>query len=296
MRKALILLAPLSLAALAACSSESQGEAGAFEGASSEIASDAAGEAREAPAPASSELAALGNRASLPLALPKMAYTFDLGFRLAAEDVAPLQQEHADMCEALGPANCQIVQMSSTGEIGKDVRGELQLAVAAERARGFAKVLSGAAREFDAEAFRSDIRGEELSKSIVDTEAHLRSRIALRDRLLQVLETRRGKVEELVEAERSVAEVNAEIDAARSWLAEQRGRVAFSRMTITYETAAPGGAFLGPIEDAIGSVGSIFGVLIAGLILFAAVVGPLLAGAFGIRHLVRRLNRQPSEA
>src|SRR5690606_19727582 len=130
----------------------------------------------------------------------------------------------------------------------------------------------------------------------VDTEAHLRSRIALRDRLLQVLETRRGKVEELVEAERSVAEVNAEIDAARSWLAEQRGRVAFSRMTITYETATPGGAFLGPIEDAIGSLGSIFGVLIAGLILFAAVVGPLLAGAFGIRHLVRRLNRQPSEA
>jgi len=293
MRKTLFLLAPVSLAVLAACS-EAESDPGIIEGSSIEVASDGSVEA--AASPASGELDALGDRPGIPVSLPKMAYRFDLGFRLAAENVAPLQQEHADMCEALGPMNCQIVQMRSTGEIGEDVRGELQLAVAADRARGFAKVLTGAAREFDAEAFRSNIHGEELSKSIVDTEARLRSRIALRDRLLEVLETRQGKLEDLVEAERSVAAVNEDIDAARSWLAQQRGRVAFSRMAITYETAMPGGAFLKPIEGAVGSLGSIFGAIVAGLILLIAIGGPLLAAALGIRHLGRRLNGAPSEA
>ncbi len=303
MRKALFLLAPVSLLAVAACSEADDEAAGPFGDppSQSEVAADAAvgeeGSTATAPAPSSNpELAALADRPDISLTLPKMAYAFDLGFRLAGEDVVELQQEHADMCEALGPTKCQIVQMTSSGEIGEDVTGELQLAVAADKARGFAKILSGAAKEAGAEAFRASIQGEELSKSIVDTEARLRSRIALRDRLQQVLETRRGKVEELVEAERGVAAVNEEIDAAQSWLREQKGRVAMSRMTITYETANPGGAFLAPIESAVGSLGSIFGVIIAMLIVLGAIVVPLLLGVLGIRHVTRRMNRQPSEA
>jgi hypothetical protein len=297
MRKALFLLAPVSLFALSACSREANPEAESpFAGTSAGTAADTAAVAEEAAPASDGELASLGSRPAIPLALPRMAYAFDLGFRLAGEDIVPLQQEHADMCEALGPTSCQIVQMTSSGEIGEDIRGELQLAVAADRARGFAKGLTGAASEAGAEAFRANIHGEELSRSIVDTEARLRSRIALRDRLLEVLETRRGKVEELVEAERSVAAVNEEIDAARSWLAEQNGRVAFSRMTVTYETATPGGTFLNPIEGAIGSLGSIFGILIAVLIVLGAILGPLLAGVFGIRALQRRSRREAVEA
>jgi hypothetical protein len=298
MRKALFLLAPVSLLALAACGRESDQDVSETLGdLSASTSADRSIAAEEAAAPSTGgDLAALGGRPGIPLALPKMAYAFDLGFRLAGEDIVPLQQEHADMCEALGPMNCQIVQMSSSGEIGEDIRGELQLAVAAERARGFAKVLSGAASESGAEAFRANIQGEELSKSIVDTEARIRSRVELRDRLLEVLRTRSGKVEELVEAERSVAAVNEEIDAARSWLAEQKGRVAFSRMTITYEMATPGGSFLKPIEGALGSLGSIFGVIVAGIIVFGAILVPLFAGALGIRHVARRMNREPSEA
>src|SRR6478752_1506878 len=301
MHKALILLAPVSLLAFTACSSQADHEASApFGEPPARAATDtvltnggASSGAKASSEPFAGELAALSARSDIPLALSKVAYSFDLGFRLASEDIVPLQQEHADMCEALGPSNCQIVQLSSSGEIDEAVRGELQLAVTADKARGFAKVLSGAATQAGAEAFRANIQGEELSKGIVDTEARLRSRIALRDRLLEVLDTRRGKVEELVEAERSVAAVNEEIDAARSWLAEQKGRVAFSRMTITYETATPGGSFLKPIE---GAVGSLFGVLIAMLIVLGAIVGPLLAGILGIRHLTRRMNRQASEA
>src|SRR5687768_11257369 len=101
MRKALILFAPVSLFALASCGNEAENEA-PFGEPAAEIAADAAVSEEAAAVPsADGELAALGSRPEIPLTLPKMAYTFDLGFRLAAEDVVPLQQEHADMCESL---------------------------------------------------------------------------------------------------------------------------------------------------------------------------------------------------
>ena len=281
-------LAPLGLVLLAACSAGSDDEATGVA---------AAENATESAAPNVSQVgtgaAALGDRPDLPVSLPKMAYVFDYGFRLAAADIAPLQQEHADMCEALGPYQCQIVSLTRTGE-EDDVVGELQLAVASDKARGFAGQLAAAAESDGAEFFRADIRGEDLSKSIVDTEARLRTRIALRDRLLEVLRTRKGSVQELVDAERGVAQVNEEIDQAQSWLAEQKGRVAFSRMTLTYESANPGGSFLAPIRGAVGSLGTILGNLVAVAIVLGAIGLPVLAGVFGARRLRRRFGWTPA--
>ncbi len=283
MRNTLKLLAPISLLALAACSAKE-----------SQYASEEAADAAAGPAvasseesPAGAEPSAIDEQPQIQLSLPKMAYVFDYGFRLAADGIAPLQRKHADMCEALGPGQCQIVSLTRTGE-EDDVTGQLQLAVASDRARGFAELLSAAAERDGAEGFRTDIQGEDTAKSLVDTEARVRSKIALRDRLMEVVETRKGKVEELVEAERGVAAVNEEIDQAQSWLRETRGRVAYSRMNLTYETANPGGSFLDPIEGALGSLGAIFGVIVAALIFMAAVAGPLVLGVLGIRWLGRR--------
>jgi hypothetical protein len=296
MRNSLKLLAPISLIVLAACSEageETAGEADYQTAAQPEAAvapADAAEETVAEAAPVESSGFTLPDRPDIPVTLPKMAYAFDYGFRLAGKAIAPLQQQHADMCEAQGPYTCRIVSLSRTGEEEDELRGELQLAVASDKARGFGALLSAAAAQADAEEFRANIQGEDLSKSIVDTEARVRSRIVLRDRLMEVLRTRRGKVEELVEAERQVAAVNEEIDQAQSWLKEQQGRVTFSRMTLTYESATPGGSFLRPVEGALGSLGGIFGMLAALLIVLGALAVPVLAGVFGVRALRRRIG------
>ena len=230
---------------------------------------------------ASSESAgALGSeiatRPDIPVNLPKMAYVYDYGFRLPGQDIAALQQKHADACEAMGPHSCQIVAMSHSGEDGDYVTGRLELAVVSKEARGFGTKLGGMAQDAGGEQVVANITGEDLSKSIVDTEARLASRIVLRDRLLEVLKTRRGTVAELVEAERSVARVNEEIDQARSWLAEMRGRVAFSRVNIDYESGSPtSGSFADPIRGAWNSLGAIFGNLIAFLLVLGALAMPV---------------------
>ena len=171
--------------------------------------------------------------------------------------------------------------------------GDSNSAVIADQARSFGKMLGQQADAAGGEQVLGNIAGEDMSKGIVDTEARLRSRIALRERMMEVLQTRRGTVAELVEAERSVAQINEEIDQARSWLEEMRGRVAFSRMNIDYGSAAPvGGSFLDPVTGAIGSIGSISGYVLAMMIMLLAAGIPLGAGVIGVRWIMRRKGRQ----
>ncbi|QFT77151.1 DUF4349 domain-containing protein [Erythrobacter sp. THAF29] len=234
----------------------------------------------------------------IPVSMPQIAYRYALGFRLPADAIKPLQEKHADMCVARGPQMCRIISMRQADADGDYAYGSLQLAVAAEIAREFSNELEKSSGSVDGELVSSSIEGEDLSKQIVDTEARLRARTLLRDRLMEVLRTRRGSVKELVEAERGVAQVNQEIDQAQSWLNEMRGRVAFSQMAISYESGQrSAGGFAEPIRDAWNSLGSIFGSMIAFLILALATLGPLALLAFAGWKIWRgvRGNREGTE-
>ncbi len=242
-----------------------------------ESASDAEATAAAPPASAASALP------DIPVSMPKISYVYNYGFELPGSDIAALQKRHADLCEAQGPFNCRIVSMSHSGDTGEYANGNLQLAVAAPKARAFGEQLGTAAETAGAEQTSATIAGEDLSKQMVDTEARLKARTVLRDRLMEVLRTRRGKVSELVEAERSVARVNEEIDQARSWLEEMRTRVAFSRVDISYgSTTATSGNFIDPIKSAFGSVSTIAGTTIGGIIMLLSIVLPLGGAAYGL--------------
>ena len=260
-----------------------------------DVAEEAAMEAPAAPA----DMAAEGgdgesiSTPDIPAAAPKIAYVYSYGFRVARDEIAPLQERHADLCIKLGPLTCQVRSLQQNGAEDDYGYGELQLSVAADKAREFGRDLVVATEKAGGDQVSSSIEGEDLSKQIVDTEARLRSREVLRDRLMEVLRTRKGSVQELVEAERGVAQVNEEIDQARSWLQEMRGRVAYSRLTVTYqsESAGPGG-FFEPIRKAIGSIGPVAGNVIGGLILLLTIFVPIGLIGFGLWLLIKRLRRR----
>ncbi len=277
MRKPLI---PFTIAAIAltACS-QSESDQPTTDMAQAEVASPSSGTDAALP-PALDKI---------PASLPQLAYVYDYRWHMPAEGIGSLQRRHAALCEQQGPAICQITGMSKTGE-GDAIVGELQMAVATRQARAFGALLEDEALDAGAQQIAADIASEELSKQLVDTEARLQSRIALRDRLQDVLRNRKGKVEELIEAERSVAAVNEEIDQARSWLKEMEGRVAYSRVTVHYETGTPVTSdFLGPVTGALGALGSIFGYLVAILILVGSVAVPVATVWWGVRTLGRRM-------
>jgi hypothetical protein len=230
----------------------------------------------------------------IPVSAPKIAYVYDYGFRIAPAKIPEVQRKQADLCESKGPNICRILEMRQDGAEGDYASGTLSLAVSAPRARAFGSELSGLVGKADGKQVSSSITGEDLSKQIVDTEARLRARTLLRDRLMEVLASRNGKVSELVEAERSVAQVNEEIDQARSWLAEMQGRVAFSRINISYQSGAPSsGGFVAPIRAAMGNVGSILGTMIAFLIMAATVLVPLGLVGWALRFAIVKIRAMP---
>lgn len=228
-----------------------------------EAAADGAEAAAEAPESDGTSVPA----ADIKVSLPQIAYIYRHGYRLDADKIAPLQSAHADLCESKGPQNCRIINLSQSGGEGDYANASLEIEVAAAKARNFGVELSKLAESKGGKSVESSISGEDLSKQIVDTQARLRARIVLRDRLMEILKNRSGKVSELVAAERGVAEVNEEIDRAQSWLAEMKGRVAFSKMTINYNAGSPSsGGFMEPIRHALGSAASILGYTIAFII------------------------------
>lgn len=246
----------------------------------------AAAEGGAAPGPAPSAIA---------VSPQKIAYVYDFGYRLSGAVIPALQRQHADYCEKQGPQVCRIIEMRQSGDEGEYATGRLTLDVAAPRARAFGTELAKQADAAGGAEVSSAIAGEDLSKQIIDTEARLRARSLLRDRLMEVLATRKGSVAELVEAERGVAQVNEEIDAARSELAAMNGRVDYSRVNLSYNSGSPaGGGFLSPIRAVVGNLGTILGVVIAGLIAAFTVLAPLGLGFWAIRKGVRRLRRAES--
>ena len=292
------LLATAAMLGLASCSSGSENSAD-FE---MEMAQ---GEAMDAAAPA--EAVATRNQAAdaaeeitpgtsnsaseIPVSIPQIAYSYQYGFRLPASDIPKAQQTHVELCEKRGPRTCRVLNMENSGGEGDYATGMLHLEVAAKQARGFGGQLAEAVDDYGGSQIAASISGEDLSKQIVDTEARLRSRVLLSQRLTELLRTKSGSVKELVEAERAVTQVNEEIDQARSWLKEMRGRVAFSKIIVNYQSGAPGsGGFLRPIREAIGGIASILGTSIGGAItLFAVLLPWILVFALAI-YLRRRFK------
>jgi hypothetical protein len=306
--KAAFLITVSAALLLAGCSEAEKGqsrvealdvaEAPASSAAIAPPAAEAAAEGAEDAADASAGSASVEAGPIKVAAAPRIAYTYEFGYRLDADAIGTTQRAHADLCEKAGPMNCRIINLQASGGEGDYASARLELDVAAPKARAFAADLGKAVEASGGEETEASITGEDLSKQIVDTEARLRARVVLRDRLMEVLQSRRGTVAELVEAERGVAQVNEEIDQARSWLAEMQGRVDFSRMTIQYRSGSvSGGGFIAPIRDALNNTGELLGIMIGGLIMLFTALLPLGLIGWGIWRLVRWYRaRQPAKA
>lgn len=235
------------------------------------------------------------NENDIPVSQPQIAYSYEYGYRVSAGQISEVQKQHSSYCEKQGPSVCRVINLRRSGDEANYAYAMLHLEVAAPKARNFGTSLTDIVTDAGGYEASTAIEGEDLSKQIIDTEARLRSRELLSKRLTELLRTRNGTVEELVRAERAVTEVNEEIDKARSWLAEMRGRIAFSKVIVNYESNAPGaGSFTAPIRSAWNNVSSMLGSSIGALITILTVTLPwilLLSLSIYLRRRFKSSNR-----
>ncbi len=210
---------------------------------------------------------------SIAVSVPQIAYAYEYGFRLDGDRIAAAQDAHMALCDRMGPTRCRILDMRRQASGNGYSNGSLKLEVESQGARAFGTRLAQAVASAGGAQTDSNISAEDLSKKIVDTQARLRSRQLLATRLTELLQSRKGSVAELVEAERSVAAVQEEIDEAQSWLAEMRGRVAMSSIEIRYAGSDSSG-FLAPLRTSLHTMGEVAGASLAVLIQLIALALP----------------------
>jgi len=196
------------------------------------------------------------NTAAISVNVPQLAYSYILGYRLPGDAIADAQQAHLALCDRLGPARCQLVSMQRSSNEQGFANANLKLRIASGIAQSFSAQLGKAVSAVGGRAADTSVTADDVSKDVVDTDARIRQREILVTRLSDMLRNRQGRVSELVEAERSVAQAQEELDQAKGWLGELRGRIAFSDFTINYvpvASAAPPSprSFAGQLGDAV---------------------------------------------
>jgi hypothetical protein len=237
--------------------------------------------AAAAPAPAASPL---------PVTVPQLAYRYDYRITASPKGVRSLQAAHEAACSAAGPAQCQVVS-SAVDEMGEDrLRATLSFRATPGWLKSFRDRLDGQAAAAGGRVSEARVSSEDLSRQLVDTEAALRAKTMLRDRMEQLLATRPGKLSELVELEQSLAQVQGEIDATNSELTMMRARVAMSDVSIDYQSSgvlAPAGAW-SPVNNALGDVADILAGTLGFMIRVVAILAPWALLIGGVAWLFRK--------
>lgn len=226
--------------------------------------------------------------------VPQLAYSYAYTLETPTTEVAGLAARHEAACVQAGPQRCQVIG-SSTQTYGEDERmATLEIRAAPGWLAAFRSGLAEDAEAADGRIADSSTTSEDLTRALIDTEAHLRAKTALRDRLQTMLATRDGNLQTVLEVERELARVQGEIDSATSTLEVMRARVAMSRLTLTYQSRgvlAPDDA-TAPLSNALNSALGLFMMGLAAIVTVLAFALPFALAIAPIVWLVLRARKR----
>ena len=203
------------------------------------------GDAAAPAAAADAASSAKGAGAPAPAApLAQLAYDYAYTLSLPGKRIERLFDTHQQACEAAGPAVCQVVG-AALQKSGKAVlRAHLELRARPDWVSRFRAGLDGDAEAAGGQVESAGTTADDLSRAMVDNSAALKAKTGLRNRLEKDVETRSGKLSEAVEAEKTVAEVQGDIDTQRAELAAEKTQVATAKVTLDYVPSAETSAWL----------------------------------------------------
>ncbi|MBV9932415.1 MAG: hypothetical protein JO013_15930 [Alphaproteobacteria bacterium] len=228
MRKALV---PVLVLLAAGCSGRSDHDGGRDRGGGGGSAENSAS-ADAASAPAG----------IAPTAAPGVAFNYKYAFRLPAERISAVQEEHAQACEKLGLARCRITGMyyHLTGD--HDVEARLDFKLDPAIARAFGKEGIAAVAHADGRLVTSEISGtdagaviERVNRSQADQAEALRK--------IEAQLARPGLPgRERAELQNQAQQIREAMAAGKAEKSEKQESLARTPMTFAYESGdmAPG--------------------------------------------------------
>jgi hypothetical protein len=228
-----------------------------------------------------------------PAAAPGVAFDYRYSFRLEAERVAEMQQEHQRLCGRYGP-RCRITGMDYRAANEDDVEAMLSFLVDPAIAGQFGRESVRAVTAADGELTESQIEGTEIGTSIKANTGSLEELQAELERVEARLARRnlRWRERERLDGERQG--LRGQIAELRSVTAGQERQLATTPILFRYGSGnlAPGPARAATVGEAFErSTDNFLGGLNILIVIFVTLSPWLLAG-LAIWGLVRFLRRR----
>ena len=227
-------------------------------------------------------------------AAPGVAFNYRYAFRLPAQRIAAVQEEHAVACEKLGVDRCRITGMLYRLVNDRDIEAMLAF-----------KLDPAAAREFGKQGIASVVRSEGMLTESEITGEDAGSEIVAATRSVAQLEEELRKIEAqlarpgLPPAERAELQAQAErlresVRATRATRSERQESLAKTPVVFRYGSGelAPGFDDDSPIGDALRRAGdNVVGGVAVMIVLLITLVPCILLGALGL-WVVLRVRRR----
>lgn len=168
-----------------------------------------------------------------------IAYSWRLGLRLPVSEVEPMMTAHVEACRAAGTDTCIVTNSSLNNQSDDFVSGQLYVRARPDWIESFLAGIDEAAEAVRGEVSYRNQSAEDLTRTIIDTDARLTAQETLQRRLQDLLSRRDGELGDLLAIERELARVTGEVESIRSQLKALRLRVSMSELSVSYETKVP---------------------------------------------------------
>ena len=177
-----------------------------------------------------------------PTAAPGVAFNYKYAFRLPAERISQVQEEHAQACEKLGIARCRITGMyyHLTGD--HDVEARLDFKLDPAIARAFGKEGIAAVNHVDGRLVTSEISGTDAGSAIEKVNRSQGDQAEALKKIEAQLAKSGLSGRERAELQSQAQQIREAMAAGTAEKAEKQESLAKTPMTFAYESGdmAPG--------------------------------------------------------
>lgn len=269
-----------AFAALAACSQKSAPDASYAPEAVASNAVQSFDGASPAPPPQPAQDSAQGGIL--------LAYSYSVGVLAPKKMIPPMVAAHEKHCVDAGPSMCQVLGSSVNSWDDDRVSAFLNIRAEPQWLETFREELATDADGAGGKIASNTVSTEDLTQYITDTNARLEAKITLRERIRKLLETREGSLNDVLAAERALADVQGEIDSMTAQLEAAKARVAMSALSVSYESDPKTSAgFFKPLADAFGAFGRTSIASLGEAVDFVARIWPFFILALVVLWIVR---------
>lgn len=269
--KAYLVLLPTLL--IAACS---DGGGGTEETAANEAASIAyevpvAGDVREEAADAS-EMKAPGIPASIA---PNLAFEYRYAFKLPDAKIGAVQEEHAEACDVLGSARCQIIDYKYAQADENDVEAMLAFKLDPAIARKFGRDAIASVEKAEGVLADGNVTGTNVGGEIEDSQGRSALLQAQLERLDKRLEAKLP-VKERASLQERAEEIRRELDNEADGRGKGEVKLAMTPVQFTYTSdgGVPGFGKENPFANAFEVSATSFATMISFVLMVAGALAP----------------------